>query len=66
MARRESDICAAEVEGWHACKEAETDATKRALATFGNPIGFALYDKERRGVRGLIVAGRDQSENAMS
>ncbi len=49
-----------------AIKEAETDATKRALATFGNPFGLALYDKERRGVRGSVVAGRDQSESAMS
>ena len=29
-----------------AIKAAETDATKRALATFGNPFGLALYDKE--------------------
>ena len=35
-----------------AVKEAETDAMKRALATFGNPFGLALYDKEQRGVRG--------------
>ena len=28
-----------------AMKAAETDATKRALATFGNPFGLALYDK---------------------
>ena len=27
-----------------AIKSAETDATKRALATFGNPFGLALYD----------------------
>ena len=27
-------------------KASETDATKRALATFGNPFGLALYDKE--------------------
>lgn len=27
------------------------DATKRALATFGNPFGLALYDRERVGVR---------------
>lgn len=26
-------------------KEAETDAMKRALMTFGNPLGLALYDK---------------------
>ena len=29
-----------------ALKAAETDATKRALATFGNPFGLALYDKK--------------------
>jgi len=28
-----------------AVKEAETDAMKRALMTFGNPFGLALYDK---------------------
>lgn len=30
-----------------AAKEAETDAMKRALVTFGNPFGLALYDKEQ-------------------
>lgn len=30
-----------------ALKEAETDAMKRALMTFGNPFGLALYDKEQ-------------------
>src|SRR5579864_6465900 len=34
-----------------ALKEAETDATKRALTTFGNCFGLALYDKEKAGVR---------------
>jgi hypothetical protein len=34
-----------------ALKAAETDATKRALATFGNPFGLALYDHEQTGVR---------------
>lgn len=33
-----------------ALKAAETDATKRALATFGNPFGLALYDKCQTGV----------------
>ena len=33
-----------------AVKEAETDAEKRALKTFGNPFGQALYDKEQRDV----------------
>lgn len=32
-------------------KCAETDATKRALATFGNRFGLALYDPEQTGVR---------------
>jgi DNA recombination protein Rad52 len=30
-----------------AMKAAETDATTRALATFGNPFGLALYDREK-------------------
>src|SRR4249919_1960156 len=34
-----------------ALKGAETDATKRALATFGNPFGLALYDRDQLGVR---------------
>src|SRR5262245_13152601 len=34
-----------------ALKGAETDATKRALATFGNPFGLALYDRDQIGVR---------------
>jgi DNA repair and recombination protein RAD52 len=33
-----------------AIKEAETDAMKRALMTFGNPFGLALYDKDRSNV----------------
>jgi hypothetical protein len=33
-----------------ALKEAETDATKRALMTFGHPFGLALYDKQQRQV----------------
>jgi len=33
-----------------AAKEAESDAMKRALMTFGNPFGLALYDKEQRNV----------------
>jgi Rad52/22 family double-strand break repair protein len=33
-----------------ALKSAETDATKRALATFGNRFGLGLYDKEQNGV----------------
>jgi DNA recombination protein Rad52 len=33
-----------------AVKEAETDAMKRALMTFGNQFGLALYDKEQTNV----------------
>lgn len=33
-----------------AVKEAETDAMKRALMTFGNTFGLALYDKEQANV----------------
>lgn len=35
-----------------AVKEAETDAMKRALVTFGNPFGLALYDRTLASVRG--------------
>ncbi len=33
-----------------AVKEAESDAMKRALMTFGNPFGLALYDKAQESV----------------
>lgn len=33
-----------------ALKEAESDAMKRALMTFGNPFGLALYDKTQTNV----------------
>lgn len=33
-----------------ALKEAESDAMKRALMTFGNPFGLALYDKTQANV----------------
>lgn len=36
-----------------AIKESETDAMKRALMTFGNPFGLALYDKAQTNVRDL-------------
>ena len=38
-----------------AIKEAETDAMKRALMTFGNPFGLALYDKSQRQVSGPVA-----------
>jgi DNA recombination protein Rad52 len=40
-----------------ALKEAETDAMKRALATFGNQFGLALYDKKQNGVRRRVERG---------
>ena len=40
-----------------ALKEAETDAMKRALMTFGNPFGLALYDKQQREVTGAEIKG---------
>jgi DNA recombination protein Rad52 len=33
-----------------ALKAAETDATKRALATFGKPFGLELYRKDKRDI----------------
>ncbi len=44
-----------------AIKEAETDAMKRALMTFGNLFGLALYDKEQNGVRGRVRARRQRA-----
>ena len=43
-------------------KAAETDATKRALATFGNPFGLALYDREQAGVRKMRGASGASGE----
>jgi DNA recombination protein Rad52 len=45
-----------------AAKEAETDATKRALVTFGNPFGLCLYDKEQKAVRRLRRKQRPSRE----
>ncbi|MGH7001815.1 MAG: Rad52/Rad22 family DNA repair protein [Stellaceae bacterium] len=42
-----------------ALKEAETDATKRALVTFGNLFGLALYDKEQAGVQRTKGTGHE-------
>lgn len=44
-----------------ALKEAETDAMKRALMTFGNPFGLALYDKTQANVR---TPARDEPDPA--
>lgn len=37
-----------------AAKEAETDALKRALRSFGNTFGLALYDKSRANVQAVM------------
>lgn len=42
-----------------ASKESETDSMKRALMTFGNSFGLALYDKEQRNV---VTTGEDEVE----
>ena len=47
-----------------ALKEAETDATKRALMTFGNPFGLALYDKQQRQVSGATAPAQAQPVQA--
>jgi DNA repair and recombination protein RAD52 len=39
-----------------ALKEAESDAMKRALMTFGNPFGLALYDKTQANVAAVVSA----------
>lgn len=39
-----------------ALKEAESDAEKRALKTFGNPFGQALYDKTQANVADALPA----------
>jgi hypothetical protein len=46
-----------------ALKEAETDAMKRALMTFGNPFGLALYDKQQREVTGASGGGAARPAN---
>ena len=49
-----------------ALKAAETDATKRALATFGRPFGLELYRKEKNSSLQrptILAAGDRQSAN---
>lgn len=49
-----------------AIKEAETDAMKRALMTFGNPFGLALYDKTQENVADTsMMAGKKYMEIAL-
>ena len=47
-----------------AIKEAVTDALKRALRTFGNPFGLALYDKTRENVEVSEPEPKKQPEQA--
>lgn len=43
-----------------AVKEAVTDALKRALRTFGNPFGLALYDKSRANVEVVVPEAKPE------
>lgn len=47
-----------------AVKEAATDAIKRALRTFGNPFGLALYDKTKANVAdvGAVEAAQKRAD----
>ncbi len=45
-----------------ALKEAETDATKRALMSFGNAFGLALYDKQQRQVSSAAEQSQSQTQ----
>lgn len=47
-----------------ALKEAETDAMKRAMMTFGNPFGLALYDKARENV-GVNAPTTDEAKASL-
>ena len=47
-----------------AVKEAETDARKRALMTFGNQFGLALYDKDQTNVEGTTTLPAQQAPSA--
>ena len=49
-----------------AVKEAETDAAKRALSTFGWPFGLALYDKTREHVAEPEQAAPKADGNAVN
>ena len=44
-----------------AAKEAETDATKRALRLFGNVFGLALYDKTKKNVVNMDEYDKEQN-----
>jgi DNA repair and recombination protein RAD52 len=44
-----------------AIKECETDSMKRALMTFGNPFGLALYDKSQENVEAAPQSKPDKA-----
>ena len=46
-----------------AVKEAETDARKRALMTFGNQFGLALYDKDQTNVEGASLPAQQAASS---
>jgi hypothetical protein len=48
-----------------ALKEAETDAMKRALMTFGNPFGLALYDKQQREVTSSVTGASSRGDTTV-
>lgn len=45
-----------------AVKEAETDALKRALRSFGNTFGLALYDKTKANVSVPLITDEQRTE----
>ena len=49
-----------------ATKEAVTDALKRALRTFGNPFGLALYDKTKENVGKPEAAEEQKAEQRLN
>ena len=49
-----------------ALKAAETDATKRALATFGKPFGLELYRKDRNRPAKAAQSGRAAVQPALA
>jgi hypothetical protein len=48
-----------------ALKEAETDAMRRALMTFGNPFGLALYDKQQREVTASVTGASSRGDTTV-
>ena len=49
-----------------ALKAAETDATKRALATFGKPFGLELYRKDKKGIARTLTHLQPATANSPS